>query len=275
MEEPDQLGGPHANPSEGDEAGGEALANWRQSGKCGACAHFAVDFGDAPVFHGHCKMYPRVGARESSAYACGEYRALAGFEDLTRSTTPKVVVRPLDATGRLSIPSGGPLQRGVRRVPAPAGGGAKILRRRGDEPPRSLTSGRVDVVHQAMETAFGGGGGQVDRETLVGALVDVIENFLGIEDVEIGSRWNGGTFVLQPADPELKAYELPVEAFFHKVVMVRDRLRVLEQKINSHPALTDADKVDMQQYISRCYGSLTSFNVLFKRREDRFSSKDG
>ena len=66
---------------------------------------------------------------------------------------------------------------------------------------------------------------------------------------------------------------IPVEGLFHKVVMVRDRLRVLEAKINGHTTLSDAEKVELQQYVSRCYGSLTTFNVLFKNREDRFSSK--
>lgn len=95
------------------------------------------------------------------------------------------------------------------------------------------------------------------------------------ELVPLGERWEGGKLILQPADPAIKSKELPVEIFFHKVVMLRDRLRVLEQQINSHKKLTDEDKVNMQQYITRIYGSLTTFNVLFRDREDWFVGEKG
>jgi hypothetical protein len=90
------------------------------------------------------------------------------------------------------------------------------------------------------------------------------------EIVPLGDKWIGGTMLLQTADKTLKPKEIPIDDFFHKIVMLRDRLRVLEQNINSHKKLTDEEKVNIQQYITRCYGSLTTFNVLFKNKEQWF-----
>ena len=89
------------------------------------------------------------------------------------------------------------------------------------------------------------------------------------ERVAIADKWKGGKLILEPGD-DLANKEMPIATFFHKIVMVRDRLRVMEQKINSSKTLDDQDKVDLQQYITRIYGSLTSFNVLFKNESDRF-----
>ena len=93
--------------------------------------------------------------------------------------------------------------------------------------------------------------------------------------VKLGKKWEGGTLLMQPGNHDLKPKELPIETFFHKIVMLRDRLRVLEQNINSHPNLSEKDKIDLQQYITRIYGSLTTFNVLFEDKDDYFVGAGG
>lgn len=93
--------------------------------------------------------------------------------------------------------------------------------------------------------------------------------------VPMGNKWNNGTLILKPGDDSLQPKDMPIETFFHKIVMVRDRLRLIEQKINSHKGLTDEEKLDMQQYISGVYGSLTTFNVLFKEPHHQFKGTGG
>ena len=117
-----------------------------------------------------------------------------------------------------------------------------------DKPRNSLTLAEIEKVLRFV----------LDQQ---GALQEV---------VPLGEKWVGGNMILQPANASLKPKEIPVEVFFHKIVMLRDRLRVLEQNINSHTVLTDEEKINMQQYITRIYGSLTTFNILFADKDQYF-----
>src|SRR5438270_4111607 len=108
------------------------------------------------------------------------------------------------------------------------------------------------------------------------SLLKILRMWNGISEVvPLGDRWQAGKMLLQPADKSLKPKEIPIEDFFHKIVMLRDRLRVMEQQINAHKKLNDEDKVNLQQYITRIYGSLTTFNVLFRNKEQWFVGEKG
>ncbi|HEU4383570.1 MAG TPA: hypothetical protein VFR85_08710 [Anaeromyxobacteraceae bacterium] len=203
---------------------------------------------------------PPEAVRESrSCGTCRWWRPI--LEDERGPIGPcRLAVRPGDFPGSApacerhlgreeAIPA--PAARERRRAPAPpAAAAAGPVPRAAPGPPlpEELTDMTRDEFAQAIREAL--------REESA--------------PVPLAPKWEGGTALLRPGDPQTQAKEIPLDALFHKVVMIRDRLRVLEQKINAHPKLSDAEKVDMQQYVTRCYGSLTTFNLLFRDEKDRF-----
>lgn len=121
---------------------------------------------------------------------------------------------------------------------------------------------------------------EVPLSQFIQETVRAVADHLGMEDPnvhrqDLAVRWHGGKVVLHPSDPTLATKEIPIDVFFHKIVMMRNNLRTLEQRINASERLTETEKFDWQGYITKCYGSMTTFNVLFRRKEDQFTSKGG
>ncbi len=149
---------------------------------------------------------------------------------------------------------------------------------RGDKEIANSFQGLKLLEPSAAEGGGGahGGGGGISLADLEKVFSGVLRRYADFPElVEMGDRWKRGLMILKPGSPELKPREIPIESFFHKVVLVRDRLRVLEQRINSNEKLEDEEKVNLQQYITRVYGSLTTFNVLFKHKEQHFIGDKG
>ncbi len=110
----------------------------------------------------------------------------------------------------------------------------------------------------------------VSMEEMENRLMKILRRYADIQEtVPMGDKWRGGMLILRPADKTKTPKEITVDTFFHKIVMVRDRLRVMEQRINASN-LQEDEKIDLQQYITRIYGSLTSFNILFKEKDHYF-----
>lgn len=160
---------------------------------------------------------------------------------------------------------------------------------------KSLTTTRVFSLHKgdkdiansftglelledshAEEAGEGGGGGQISLSDLEKVFSQVLRRYADFpEEVELGDRWKKGMMILKPGSDTLKAKEIPIDQFFKKVVLVRDRLRVMEARINASENLSEEEKVNLQQYITRIYGSLTTFNVFFKHKEQQFVGERG
>ncbi|MDR4989400.1 MAG: hypothetical protein RG741_11245 [Bacteroidales bacterium] len=140
----------------------------------------------------------------------------------------------------------------------------------------SFTGLKLIEESNAEQDGEGGGGSSISLAELEKVFTSVLRRYADFpEIVEMGDRWKKGSMILKPGSEALQPKEIPIDNFFKKIVLVRERLRVLEQRINANEKLTEEEKVNLQQYITRIYGSLTTFNVLFKHKEQQFVGERG
>ena len=154
-----------------------------------------------------------------------------------------------------------------RESPASYGGQARPARSlagraSSDKEPFPLVSDRERTMPRMSAEQIG----DADLELL---LRRIIREETGLTPAAPADKWRNGQLVLRPGTPGLQEKSWPIETFFHKVVMLRNRLRTLEQQINASEMPEDA-KLKLQSYVTGCYGSLTSFNVLFADEDDQF-----
>jgi len=205
--------------------------------ECGSCRLWRPILEDARGPVGPCRLHVRTGDFPGTAPACD--RRLARDE---------------------AVPSTPPPEPRRRRAVTVQPHGPVVVRAGAAEPIRSSAPIPEEIL-------------DMTREELADLLRELIREETA--HVALAGKWEGGTMVLKPQDPALQPKEIPIDSLLHKVVMIRDRLRVLEQKVNAHDKLSDADKVELQGYVTRCYGSLTTFNVLFRDERDRFVGDKG
>jgi hypothetical protein len=166
----------------------------------------------------------------------------------------------------------GTCARNVRSFPVTAAGTCGEHRPRGtghERAPSRERTARAIPAHRSLPLAINRPALpqeldlDMDMDTFRAVLTQVLREELGVSEESLGTRWQGGELVLKPGKEGTAEKRIPIETFFHKIVMLRDKLRVLEQRINAHGTLSDEEKVALQQYVTGCYGTLTSFNVLF------------
>jgi hypothetical protein len=223
------------------------------TGRCGSCAFFVPLFAHAP--EGALRRGPTLAADPASGTS-GECR-LGCWPAPLRDSATCASHQPIGARPSPTA------TRGARQARATS------LQSRGDTRAQTFTRPARSPLPREV-------GIDMDQDEFRAVLREILLDELGVRDTELGDRWQNGELVLVPGKAGTQEKRIPIDSLFRKVVLIREKLRVLEQKINSHDKLDDNDRVQLQQYVTQCYGSLTTFNVLFKHKDDQFagSAKD-
>lgn len=214
---------------------------------CGDCKAFYMEAKDAHgTIRGLCRLRSELGEIPSDMDFCNLFRVRDSRADKVADVSAKIASKKSAS------------RSGASRSGAP---------REGDAP----------AVYRAtlQNPVFGDTEGEItmDKDGLKQVLRELLEEETMYGYPALGGRWVGGELIMKPGREDTQSKEVPIETFFHKIVMVRDKLRVLEAKINGSDKLDEQDKLELQGYISKCYGSLTTFNALFQDKRDHFSSK--
>jgi hypothetical protein len=234
--------------------------------RCGSCRNFEPMFTDRMGrTMGECRgkpTHPTVGAQE---FGCPVYH-LDRTKLLPGSTVPEdadVSPAERERQRRMTL-----VHQGAARDAAAARRPTLVRRAHDDE---ECEQPKMNYI--PLSLGDGDGESTMDRHTLKSILAEVLDEALNVSDVPMATRFKGGKVVVQPGNAELQAKEIEIDVLFRKVVAIRDKLRVLEQKINGSENLDPAEKVQIQQYITACYGTMTTFNFLFRDRDDGFAGQ--
>ena len=234
--------------------------------RCGSCRNFEPMFTDRMGrTMGECRgkpTHPTVGAQE---FGCPVYHLDRGKLLPGSSVPDDADVSPSERERQRRqtlVHQGAARDHAAARHPSP------VRRTREDD---DETPPKANYIPLSLGDADGEN--TMDRHTLKSILAEVLDEALNVSDAPMATRFRGGKVLVQPGNPELQAKEIDIDVLFRKVVSIRDKLRVLEQKINGSENLDAAEKVQIQQYITACYGTMTTFNFLFRDREDYFTGQ--
>lgn len=244
---------------------------WWKEGTCGACIAFQWD-GTVPaegeLRRARCRLRAELNIIPETLPGCAKYMERRTGKRLQVKKAVHGRGKPRYDDDTVDLMSGDrprPSRRSAPVVTPP-------VRRRAYGKTIDLGEAHSPgTADPSVAQSNSGAGEEMQTEALKELIRDVLMEDGTLGDTVLGQRWQGGTLILKPGVEGQQSKEIPIETFFQKIVMVRDRLRVMEQRINGHKGLTAQDKVELQQYLTRIYGSLTTFNILFADKGDQFS----